>query len=156
MNPNEADKHIQVILRNRPEHHDLWLDGAAQGDQPDLERMTKLKEKGVEKFDTADIDYIIFNSAASLGSEQTFHYFLPEFFGSFFGERGFGYSSDVGFIFNKLTECHFENWPKDSQQAALKLCLMGAELEQEVHMDFFDEVDENISLLIENIKAKIA
>lgn len=151
----EIEKHLYVLRKHRPKHHDLWDGDEIHCSPVELEKIQKLKDKGVENFDSSDIDYVIFSSSYTLGSDGTFHYFLPEFFRAYFQHRNDGFVMDPENAFRKLEYCKFEIWPKPSQLAALELCRIGADVEQKEHVDFFEYEDEELNLLIKNIESKI-
>lgn len=155
MQPADIEKHISVLMENRPEHHGVWDGDKLNCTSEHLDRVSEIKARGIDNLQDRDVVFLFTGSGSAVGTEQTFHYFLPDFFRLLFFKREFGYSTDVEDIFERLDDCNLQNWPKTSQMAVLDLCRAGAELEQEEHKDFFDAESEDIADLIGRIKSSL-
>ena len=155
MLPTDIQKHIAILIENRPADPGLWDGDELICSPENMDRIAEIRKNGLEIISDADVVFLFTSAASAVGTEQTFHYFLPEFFRLIFFKREFGYSTDVADIFQRLEQHNFQNWPKASQRSALTLCLAGAELEQEEHQDFYDAEDEAIAGLIGQIKSSL-
>ena len=151
----DIENNITTLIENRPADPGLWDGDKLICSPENNERITEIRKTGLENISDADVVFLFTSAADTVGTDQTFHYFLPEFFRLIFFKREFGYSTDVADIFGRLDGHNFQNWPKASQRVALKLCQGGAELEQEEHRDFYAEDDEDIAGLIGQIKSRL-
>lgn len=155
MPSSDIEQQISILIDNRPADPGLWDGDKLICSPGNMDRIAEIRKGGVENISDADVVFLFTSAATTVGTEQTFHYFLPEFFRLIFFKREFGYSTDVADIFERLENHNFENWPLVSQRAALKLCQGGAELEQEEHRDFYAEDDADIAALLGQIKSRL-
>jgi len=121
---------IEVLRKHRPKDHGMWSKDEFLCADTRIEKLRMLRNKGVINFTPEDLDNLIFKSKSTIGSNETFQFFLTDFFEVSLANPESSFVCDADMLRRKMDYCQFEEWDPKAKNIALKLVQLLNQLEE--------------------------
>ena len=91
--------------------HDLWIGDDLNVAPAGVAETNLFRDKGVDRLDDRDLDYVMFKCITTMGGVDTFKFFLPRFIRAVLANPFYGWTFEAHVLMNKLKTADFEAWP---------------------------------------------
>jgi len=98
--------------------HDLWIGDDLNVAPTRVKEAKAIRNKGMDRLDDQDIDYVMFKCMTTMGGVNTFKFLLPRFIRAVLANPFYGWTSEAHVLLNKLKTADFEAWPGPERAAA--------------------------------------
>ena len=109
--------------------HGLWDEaGESMASPTRVEWIKSLRSKGLDSLDSHDLDLIMWRAMTTVGSEETFKYFLGPFIEAVIAEPSYGWTTQAHVLSGKLEYAGVGDWREAERRAVAAAMKLVAEV----------------------------